>query len=66
MSGIIIQQNCSGCGRCIASCRAGAIILITEHPNGYGKKTASVITERCTLCGACLSICPRQALVFEP
>jgi len=66
MSRIIIKEKCSGCGRCVASCRKGAIQLVSEFPGGYGEKRARVSYQECTLCGACFSVCQRNALVLIP
>jgi len=57
-----IQQHCTGCGRCVAACRHGALSLETDRPNGFGRKRAVVADGLCTGCGDCLPACLCQAL----
>jgi ferredoxin len=62
MQAPIINDNCTGCGRCVAACRAGALSLNTELPNGFGRKLAVFTPRRCSGCMDCLPACPHQAL----
>lgn len=47
---LIIEEWCSGCGRCIDRCGAGALRLVEGR--------ASVDQSLCRLCGYCGSVCP--------
>jgi len=57
-----IEAHCTGCGRCLAACPERALTLVTERPDGRGRRSAALLAERCNGCGACLAACPRQAL----
>ena len=59
---IEIKANCSGCGNCVAACPVHALTLVTERPDGFGRKTATVDRQGCVGCGACLPACPHHAL----
>jgi Fe-S-cluster-containing hydrogenase component 2 len=48
----------------VAACPEGALSLVSELANGFGRKTVAVAAARCTGCGLCLPACPRQALVM--
>ena len=45
------EENCNGCGRCIADCPYQAVLM-----NSLG--TAEVIAQRCAACGVCTGACP--------
>jgi len=47
----IDSQRCKGCGICVESCPAGAII-------GQKKSPHQIDQTRCLRCGSCLSACP--------
>lgn len=59
-----VKINCTGCGCCVAVCPNHALTLVTEHADGFGRKTARVDLFRCTRCGACIPTCPHHALHF--
>ncbi len=50
----IVEDNCIGCKKCIASCPFGAIDMLDS-----GKVK---INEKCTSCGACIAECPVEAI----
>lgn len=53
----IDPAKCTGCGRCLASCRFDAI----TQKNG----PCAVIPEACEGCGVCAYVCPCQAITMN-
>ncbi|MDR3592982.1 MAG: aldo/keto reductase [Negativicutes bacterium] len=47
---LIVEDHCTGCGKCAARCRMGAITV------GEGKAVPD--PARCVLCGYCGAVCP--------
>ncbi|MCL4425276.1 MAG: aldo/keto reductase [Firmicutes bacterium] len=47
---LLVEEWCSGCGRCLAACRTGALVLEGGR--------VRVQEERCLLCGYCSYFCP--------
>jgi NADH-quinone oxidoreductase subunit F len=46
----IREEECTGCGLCVAACEAGAI-------TGERKKPHSIDDSKCTRCGRCTTVC---------
>ncbi|MDH7499148.1 MAG: 4Fe-4S dicluster domain-containing protein [candidate division NC10 bacterium] len=57
----IRQQNCIGCGACLAWCRFDAVKM-----NGLkaGEATFRIDPISCEGCGVCVHFCPQQAIDF--
>ncbi len=55
-TGIKVNDECVGCGNCIAVCPFGLIEIVR------GK---AVIKEGCNLCGACVAACGYNAITIE-
>lgn len=54
MTGVLIDERCTACGVCIATCPERALAPAPKRP---------VVDEgRCTLCLACVEVCPRDAI----
>jgi Na+-translocating ferredoxin:NAD+ oxidoreductase RNF subunit RnfB len=54
----IDEERCNGCGKCVAPCAEGAIVLT--------KGKAHVVREElCDGAGFCLGVCPTGALTIE-
>ena len=51
----IINENCTGCGLCLKSCSAGAIL-------GEKKERHVIDSKECIKCGACQSVCKFNAV----
>lgn len=57
----IIEEECTGCGRCAQLCRFGAIAEPQEAGGAY-----KVDPIGCEGCGVCARFCPTKAIRFEP
>jgi ferredoxin len=51
---IAIDERCTACGMCLATCPTGAL-----HP---AQKRPAVVGSRCTDCLECIEICPVDAI----
>ncbi len=51
----IIEENCTGCGRCLEVCPSQAIVLVDRK--------AQIVRDKCTECGKCLDVCKSNAIV---
>ena len=52
-----VEENCVDCGRCVKTCKAGALSIED------GK--VEIDREKCILCGECISACKKDALRAE-
>lgn len=52
----VIEENCTGCGKCIEACPFSAIKMVGDVVS---------ILEWCNLCGACCGVCSYQAIKIE-
>jgi len=57
----IRQEDCIGCGACLAWCRFEAVRM---DGLGAGKATFRVDSLSCEGCGVCVHFCPQQAIDF--
>lgn len=51
---VVIDQRCTGCGACLATCPERALRRAPRRP--------LVVSDRCTTCMACVEICPSGAI----
>ncbi|MEM3712241.1 MAG: 4Fe-4S binding protein, partial [Thermoproteota archaeon] len=52
----VLENKCTGCGRCMTACQYGAIIRDDEK--------VRILEGVCNGCGACISSCPQEAIVL--
>jgi electron transport complex protein RnfB len=51
---ITVDARCTGCGACLATCPAGALVAAPGRP--------ALLPGRCTGCLECVEVCPRDAI----
>jgi ferredoxin len=62
----IIEEKCTGCGKCVSLCPVEAMTLVTaSDPHKPGKKKAKPNYDQCLGCGVCLKGCNVDALKLE-
>jgi ferredoxin len=55
----INENDCTGCGKCVAVCPVEAMTLVSANdPKNPNKKKAGLNTEICLGCGLCARACP--------
>ena len=54
---VLIDQRCTACGACLATCPEGALLPAPARP--------LVVAERCTGCWECVEVCPAGAISGE-
>ncbi|TNF48581.1 MAG: 4Fe-4S dicluster domain-containing protein [Deltaproteobacteria bacterium] len=59
-----VEDNCSGCGRCLSSCPVKVISLQAEQTDGSGCKRAVIDEALCLGCGVCVRNCRLSALTM--
>lgn len=60
----VIEQSCTGCGKCVKACPIEAIerVAVDENSN---KKIARINTEICLGCGVCVRACNSKSMYLE-
>ena len=59
----IKEENCNGCGKCVALCPVEAMTLVSANdPLKPLKKKAKLSEEICLGCGVCLNGCDKEAI----
>ncbi len=61
-----VEDNCTGCGRCLAVCPAKVMTLEAEGLDGSGRKHAQIDEALCLGCGVCVRNCRIGALTMQP
>jgi len=57
---VIRQDDCTGCGECLANCRFEAVVRTESN----GKAVFRVDRTVCEGCGVCVRFCPAEAIDF--
>lgn len=60
----VIDENCTGCDRCVSVCLPNAFELVKAEHNKAGH-VVSIHPDNCVGCGHCLQVCPSEALVMN-
>jgi electron transfer flavoprotein alpha subunit len=50
---VVIDERCTACGACLATCPEGALARAPKRPRLVGA---------CTACFACVEVCPVDAI----
>ena len=58
----IIDELCTGCGRCVDVCPVEALSLVSKHSTSKRKKIAILTEENCIGCGVCVRVCKPEAI----
>jgi ferredoxin len=61
----IIDDNCTGCGKCVNVCPVEALSLVSKNLPISNKKIAKVDVNTCIGCGVCERVCEFDALVMK-
>lgn len=59
----IVEEDCNGCGKCVALCPVEAMSLVSSNdPGKPNRKKAKLQEDICLGCGVCLSGCNNKSL----
>jgi Na+-translocating ferredoxin:NAD+ oxidoreductase RNF subunit RnfB len=59
----LTEENCNGCGKCVALCPVEAMTLVSANDNEKpNRKKAKLIQDICLGCGVCINGCDKKAL----
>jgi len=59
----VFEENCNGCGKCVALCPVEAMTLVSSNdPVKPNKKKAKLNYEICLGCGLCLKGCDKKGI----
>ncbi len=59
----IVEDNCNGCGKCVALCPVEAMTLVSSNdPVRPNRKKAKLLLEICLGCGICINGCDKKGV----
>ena len=58
----IIDELCTGCGKCVNVCPVEALSLVSSHSTNKNKRIAKLLEENCIGCGVCVRVCKPDAI----
>jgi len=61
----IIEEECTGCGKCVEVCPLEALSLVSKHSTSKKRKLAKLLEENCIGCGVCVRVCKTDAIVMD-
>jgi ferredoxin len=62
----IIQNSCTGCGKCVSVCPVEAMTLVSANdPHNKNRKVAKLTPEICLGCGVCVRTCPTKSILLK-
>jgi ferredoxin len=61
----IVDDNCTGCSKCVNVCPVEALSLVSANIPNSNKKIARVDMDKCIGCGVCERVCNFDALVMN-
>jgi ferredoxin len=62
----IVEENCNGCGKCVALCPVEAMTLVSVNdPVKPARKKAKLMNEICLGCGICLNGCDKKSIELK-
>jgi ferredoxin len=62
----IVEENCNGCGKCVALCPVEAMTLVSVNdPVKPARKKAKLMNEICLGCGICLNGCDKKGIELK-
>ena len=61
----IIEEECTGCGKCVDVCPVEALSLVSKHSTSKKRRLAKLLEENCFGCGVCVRVCKPDAIVMD-
>lgn len=62
---VIVEDKCSGCGKCVDVCPVEAISLVSSHEPNSKKRLVKLDERVCLGCGLCVKVCQTKAIYLK-